>query len=98
MEADDPEPAAEPGQPGGPARIANLLEHLNEEFRGVPAARAAMQEWLVRALLLLLARERAGLPRRLNQADGSSTSSTGSGPSSNGASRSTGACRAMPPP
>ncbi len=48
-----------PANSGGPARIANLLVHLNEEFRGVPAGRAAMQEWLVRAVLLLLARERA---------------------------------------
>jgi AraC family transcriptional activator of pobA len=52
---------ASPANPGGPARIASLLEHLNEEFRGVPAARGAMQEWLVRAVLLLLARERARL-------------------------------------
>ena len=50
-----------PANPGGPARIASLLEHLNEEFRGVPAGRETMQEWLVRAVLLLLARERARL-------------------------------------
>jgi AraC family transcriptional activator of pobA len=48
-----------PANPGGPARAANLLEHLNEEFRSVPAGRETMQEWLVRAVLLLLARERA---------------------------------------
>jgi AraC family transcriptional activator of pobA len=54
---------ASPANPGGPARIASLLEHLNEEFRGVPAARGAMQELLVRAVLLLLARQRARLAR-----------------------------------
>ncbi len=52
---------ASPANPGGPSRVASMLEHLNEEFRGLPAGRAAMQEWLVRAVLLLLARERARL-------------------------------------
>lgn len=50
---------ASPANPGGHRRFASLLEHLNEEFRGALAARGAMQEWLVRAVLLLLARERA---------------------------------------
>jgi AraC family transcriptional regulator, transcriptional activator of pobA len=48
-----------PANPAGPQRFASMLEHLNEEFRGVPAGRAAMMECLVRAVLMLLARERA---------------------------------------
>ncbi len=43
----------------GGARLAALLDQLHQEFRGEAAARPAMLEWLVGAVLILAARERA---------------------------------------
>jgi AraC family transcriptional activator of pobA len=47
------------GAPERAKRVAGLLEQIMAELRDNAPGRAAMQEWLVRSVLLLIARQRA---------------------------------------
>ncbi len=47
------------GQPRAAQRVAALLEQILDELRDEAPGRAAMQEWLVSAVLLLIARRQA---------------------------------------